>query len=167
MRPVDTAFTEATGRYGDLRVGSKSQSRALLLMLQGWFSRSRSFRSFAHSGRRLLTPLFPTLGLPTTPSSCCWRLCRNSIILMSPPLNAPELSALQPAAFVARRGLIQSHKQRQAYGNCSEANCRADTQPIRKPRSAAIPVMSHAIPHSAAKMALVAAISTRDFLGFK
>jgi len=30
------AFTEAAGRYGDLRVGSKSESRALLLMIHMW-----------------------------------------------------------------------------------------------------------------------------------
>ena len=82
MRPVDTAFTEAAGRYGDLRVGSKSESRALLLMIQGWFSRSRSFRSFSPFGS---SPSYTSTfrhRLITALSSCSRRLRRNAVVLM-------------------------------------------------------------------------------------
>lgn len=41
-------FSEAAGRDGDQRSGSTSVSRARLLAVAIWFSRSGSFRSFAH-----------------------------------------------------------------------------------------------------------------------
>ena len=48
VRPVRAAFPEAAGRDGDLRNGSISVSRACTLTVAIWFSRSGSFRSFAH-----------------------------------------------------------------------------------------------------------------------
>lgn len=38
VRPSYAAFAEAAGQYGDLRIRSKSTSRALSLMPTGWFS---------------------------------------------------------------------------------------------------------------------------------
>jgi len=38
VRPSYAAFSEAAGQYGDLRIRSKSTSRALLLLADCWFS---------------------------------------------------------------------------------------------------------------------------------
>ena len=46
VRPHCTAFSEAAGRYGDQRIGSKSRTRALCLYETYWFSQPRSVRSF-------------------------------------------------------------------------------------------------------------------------
>lgn len=52
-------ISEAAGRYGDLRIRSKSIRRASTLVEIFWFSQPRSVRSFAHSNRRLLAPPYP------------------------------------------------------------------------------------------------------------
>ena len=46
VRPQCAAFSEAAGRYGDQRIGSKSRTRALCLYETYWFSQPRSVRSF-------------------------------------------------------------------------------------------------------------------------
>ena len=45
FRPLCAAYLEAAGRYGDLRIGSKSCRRAYKLEEPHWFPRSRSVRS--------------------------------------------------------------------------------------------------------------------------
>ena len=67
VRPLCAAHSEAAGRYGDPRIGSKSHARASMLWQLRWFSRSGSVRSFAHSGRRLLTPPSPARGRAASP----------------------------------------------------------------------------------------------------
>jgi hypothetical protein len=48
-------FREAAGRYGDLRIKSKSNRRALSSRHAPGFPDPDLFDHFAHSGRRLLT----------------------------------------------------------------------------------------------------------------
>ena len=38
VRPLNAAFSEAAGRYGDLRIRSKSVRRAAMLTTLNWFS---------------------------------------------------------------------------------------------------------------------------------
>src|SRR3546814_15204317 len=56
VRPLNAAFSEAAGRYGDLRIRSKSFNRAQRSRHFTGFTDPDLFDHFAHSGRRLLTP---------------------------------------------------------------------------------------------------------------
>ena len=58
VRPHCAAFSEATGRYGDQRIGSKSLRRARGSEPKTGFPNPDLFDHFAHSGHRLLTPSF-------------------------------------------------------------------------------------------------------------
>jgi hypothetical protein len=73
----ECGISEATGRYGDLRIRSKSPARATMLRDTDWFSWSRSVRSFCPFGSSpSRSPIHPALG-------------RLGIVFM-PPLPAPE-----------------------------------------------------------------------------
>src|SRR3546814_14164080 len=56
VRPLNAAFSEAAGRYGDLRIRPKSFNRAQRSRHFTGFPDPDLFAHFAHSGRRLLTP---------------------------------------------------------------------------------------------------------------
>src|SRR3546814_19814939 len=61
VRPLNAAFSEAAGRYGDLRIWSKSFNRAQRSRHFTGFPDPALFDHFAHSGRRLLTPPFSVI----------------------------------------------------------------------------------------------------------
>jgi hypothetical protein len=63
VRPQIATRPEAAGRYGDLRIGSKSEQRVFHSERFTGFPESRSVRSFAHWGRRLLHFPYPTSGI--------------------------------------------------------------------------------------------------------
>ena len=58
VRPLSAAFSEAAGRYGDQRIGSKSHRRARGSEPKTGFPNPDLFDHVAHSGHRLLTPSF-------------------------------------------------------------------------------------------------------------
>ena len=58
VRPHCAAFSEATGRYGDQRIGSKSLRRTRGSEPKTGFPNPDLVDHFAHSGHRLLTPIF-------------------------------------------------------------------------------------------------------------
>ena len=53
VRLFEAAISEAAGRYGDPRIGSKSLRRAIAPVACCWFPRSRSVRSFCPFGSSL------------------------------------------------------------------------------------------------------------------
>ena len=76
-------MTEAAGRYGDLRIRSKLNRRALCSRHSPGFPDPDLFKHFAHSGRRLLTPHFIwRQGDFAACRSCCHGLRRISTILV-------------------------------------------------------------------------------------
>ena len=58
VRPHFAAFSEAAGRYGDQRIGSKSLRRTRGSEPNTGFPNPDLFDHFAHSDHRLLTPSF-------------------------------------------------------------------------------------------------------------
>jgi len=88
VRPQCAAFSEAAGRYGDQRVGSKSRTRALCLYETYWFSQPRSVRSFR-----------PFRSSSSHPHVSGFRLRRLPILRQprsSPDLDNPLLSSVRP-----------------------------------------------------------------------
>ncbi len=58
VRPQFAAFSEAAGRYGDQRIGSKSLRRTRGSEPKTGFPNPDLFDHFAHSGHRLLAPSY-------------------------------------------------------------------------------------------------------------
>jgi hypothetical protein len=81
VRPQCAAFSEATGRYGDQRIGSKSRTRALSLYETYWLSQSRSVRSFCPF--RSSSSHSPVSG---------FRL--NCLLILRQPRSSPDLDNL-------------------------------------------------------------------------
>src|SRR3546814_15920738 len=75
VRPLNAAFSEAAGRYGDLRIRSKSFNRAQRSRHFTGFPDPDLFDHFAHSGRRLLTP--PLRSEERRVGKACVSTCRS------------------------------------------------------------------------------------------
>lgn len=83
VRPLGAAISEAAGRYGDPRIGSKSHRRALSPIACSWFSRSRSVRSFCPFGSSLShTSRTGIMPMDAFRPSCGASRCRISVILL-------------------------------------------------------------------------------------
>ena len=119
VRPRCAALSEAAGRYGDLRIGSKkSVMRALGSQPGTGFPNPDLFDRCAHPGRRLLTPpLAPTPG-------------DYDMTFMSPPpapdLCNPQSSSASPRSVAPSCLPAQSRPTSSA---CALTSLRATTPP--------------------------------------